>query len=128
MELTDLLATSAAIVGEELSAEELSDSRNMLPSLLGEQPDDAPVREFAVHHSLWGTFAIRRGPWKMIPARGSGGFTRPRKIDPSPGEPTGQLYHLQNDPSETMNLWNEYPEIVSELRQQLADIQDREKP
>ena len=125
VELTDLLATTAAIVGERLSEQDRSDSRNMLPAMLG-QSTQQHTREFAIHHSLWGTFAIRRGPWKMIPARGSGGFTRPRTIEPAPGEPTGQLYHLGNDPSETRNLWNEYPEIVSDLRQRLADVRNRE--
>ena len=122
VELTDLLATSAAIVGETLTQQELSDSRNILPAMLGE-PTNKPVRDFAIHHSLWGMFAIRRGPWKMIPARGSGGFTKPREIQPTAGEPLGQLYNLIEDPSETKNLWNEYPDVVQELGKRLATAQ-----
>ncbi|MCA9137074.1 MAG: arylsulfatase, partial [Planctomycetales bacterium] len=77
----------------------------------------------AVHHSLWGMFAIRKGPWKMIPQRGSGGFTRPREIDPTKeGGPPGQLYNLQSDPSETKNLWDAHPEIVAQLTNLLNDI------
>jgi arylsulfatase A-like enzyme len=122
VELTDLLATSAAIIGEELTTRESADSRNILPIMLG-QATEKPIRDFAVHHSLWGRFAIRRGPWKMIPARGSGGFTRPRDIQPAAGEPVGQLYNLEDDPSETTNLWGQHPELVRELGELLESVQ-----
>ena len=53
----------------------------------------------------------------MIPHRGSGGFTFPRELDPKQvGGPPGQLYHLKNDPSETKNVWEEYPDTVKELK------------
>ncbi|MEQ8788773.1 MAG: arylsulfatase [Pirellulaceae bacterium] len=121
VELTDLLATSAAIVGADLPAGAGEDSRNILPALLGEKTDK-PVRDHAVHHSLWGVFALRQGPWKMIPHRGSGGFTRPRDIEPAKGEPAGQLYNLADDPSETTNLWQQHPEIVERMQQLLEQV------
>jgi len=122
VELTDLLATCAAIVGADLPAHAGEDSRNILPLLRGKTPSPAG-REFAVHHSLWGTFAIRQGPWKYIPKRGSGGFTRPRELDPAKvGGPPGQLYHLWSDPSETTNLWEKHPEIVERLSKVLARV------
>jgi len=37
------------------------------------------------------------------------------------GEP-GQLYDLTNDPGEKNNLWDEYPEIVKELKTELKKI------
>ena len=122
IELTDLIATCAAITQTELPAGAGEDSRNILPALLGEKRDK-PLREYAVHHSLWGHFAIRQGAWKMIPKRGSGGFTYPRDITPSQGEPTGQLYNIEEDPSETKNLWNEHPEIVRRLSVLLKKVQ-----
>ncbi|MDF1860556.1 MAG: arylsulfatase [Verrucomicrobiales bacterium] len=124
IELTDLLRTCAAITETALPGEVGSDSRNILPALLSERPE-SPVRDFAVHHSLWGVFAIRQGPWKMIPHRGSGGFTFPKELDPAKvGGPEGQLYHLKNDPSEAKNLWDEEPEVVSELKKLLQQVQD----
>ena len=122
IELTDLLATSAAIVGAELPPGMGEDSRNALPALLSAQVDP-PVRDIAVHHSLWGMFAIRKGPWKMIEGRGSGGFTFPRELDPEKvGGPSGQLYHLDDDPSETKNIWDDHPDVVAELTQQLSRV------
>ena len=55
------------------------------------------------------------GKWKLIPWRGSGGFTPPRLIKPRPGEPVGQLYNLADDPGETTNLYAQRPEKVAEL-------------
>lgn len=124
IELTDLLATCAALIGEELPAGAGEDSFNALPALLSATPETS-VREFAVHHSLRGKFALRKGPWKMIPQRGSGGFTFPGEIDPGEhGGPEGQLYHLENDPSETRNLWDEHPDVVAELQALLEDIKE----
>ncbi len=122
IELTDLLATCAAIVGSDLPAGMGEDSRNVLPALTQVKPRDS-VRDYAVHHSLWGEFAIRQGPWKLIMHRGSGGFTFPRTIDPAKdGGPPGQLYHLRDDPSETNNVWNEHPDIVRNLSTLLGQV------
>ena len=121
VELTDLLATCAAITGAELPEGAGPDSRNMLPAMLAEKAD-TPVRDYAVHHSLWGHFAIRQGPWKMAPKRGSGGFTRDREVKPKPGEPVGQLYNLAEDPQETKNVWSENPEVVERLAKLLEEV------
>lgn len=123
VELTDLLATCAAIVGAELPQGAGPDSRNILPALLAAEPAE-PVREFAVHHSSQGVFAIRQGPWKLIPHRGSGGFTNPRNLDPGAvGGPPGQLYHLESDPSETRNVYADHPDVVERLSRLLRSIQ-----
>jgi arylsulfatase A-like enzyme len=124
VELTDLLATTAAILGVELPAGAGPDSRNLLPALRAAKPTQ-PVRTFAIHHSMQGVFAIRSGPWKLIPNhRGSGGFSQPKKLDPATeGGPPGQLYHLENDPSETRNVYAEHPDIVKQLSTQLQALQ-----
>ena len=58
---------------------------------------------------------VREGSWKLVNHLGSGGFTRPRKVEPEPGGPTVQLYDLASDPGETTNLWAEHPEMVERL-------------
>jgi arylsulfatase A len=122
IELTDLLATSAALMNTNLPERAGEDSRNILPLLLGEKPKK-PIREYSVHHSLWGVFALRQGDWKMIPHRGSGGFSRLKTLDPAKvGGPEGQLYNLRTDPSETKNIWNEQPQIVERMKRRLADV------
>ncbi|MBT5927431.1 MAG: arylsulfatase, partial [Verrucomicrobia bacterium] len=71
-----------------------------------------------------GTLTIRRGPWKLIQGLGSGGFSKPSRVNPSAGGPKGQLYHLDQDPSESKNLYLEQPELVKELEQQLQSIRN----
>ena len=71
---------------------------------------------------MQGMFAIRRDKWKLVLGRGSGGFTRPSRIEPKPGEPKGQLYDLVADPGETRNLWSDHPEIVARLEQLLEKL------
>lgn len=117
--LTDLMATCADIVGAELPANAGQDSYNILPALLG-QKRKRPIRQAIVHHSVWGTFAIRQGPWKLIlGTEGSGGWVEPEDEYPEQGVP-GQLYNIQKDPYETDNLWDEHLEIVERLTKLLA--------
>ena len=102
--------------------------RQLLPALLAEKPEK-PVRDFAVHHSLTGVFAIRQGPWKLVPDhRGSGGFSRPKEIDPAKeGGPRGQLYHLGEDRAETTNRYEEEPAVVERLGRQLEEVRAAER-
>jgi arylsulfatase A len=120
VELTDVLATVAEILGVTLADDAGEDSVSFLRSLL--DPDAAPARIVSVHHSLRGVFALREGPWKYVPSRGSGGFSTPRAVTPRPGEPEGQLYHLEDDPAESRNLWQEHPEIVARMARDLEAI------
>lgn len=112
--LTDLLATCAAILGDDLPDDAGEDSYNILPALRGERLEQ-PIREATVFHSLNGKFAIRQGPWKLITSLGSGGFSSPANRKPKPGEPEGQLYNLADDVAEENNLWLERPEVVKRL-------------
>ena len=110
--LTDMMATFAAIVGDRLPADAGEDSVNVLTALL-DKPPDRPLREAIILKK--NAVVVRKGPWKLITHLGSGGFTKPRKIEPEAGGPLGQLYNLDNDPGEQYNLWLDKPEIVEEL-------------
>lgn len=111
--LTDLLATIADLLQVPLPRDAGEDSFSLLPLLLGR---DGPLREATVHHSADGIFSIRRGAWKLVDGRGSGGFTEPRVYHPKPGEPAGELYHVLADPAESNNLYGERPDIVQQLK------------
>jgi arylsulfatase A-like enzyme len=123
---TDMLATFAAITGTELPEDAGPDSFNILPALLGKQPADKPVRGPLVIPAS-DVMSIRSGPWKLISGLGSGGFSQPRRVQPTPGGPTGQLYHLGNDRAETNNLYLQEPDIVKHLEAELKRIQNQQK-
>ena len=116
--LTDLYATVAEIVGSEAQGSSGQDSHSLVPTLNG---TGSTGRSWAVHHSARGIFAIRKGDWKLIAGRGSGGFTVPRDID----GPGGQLYNLSVDPQETENRYDAEPEVVGEMEELLRTVRDR---
>ncbi|HNX53903.1 MAG TPA: arylsulfatase [Pontiellaceae bacterium] len=113
--LTDLMATAAALAGCELPPNAGEDSYNIWPVLAGEKPA-APIREATVHHSFKGFFAIRQGQWKLLLHTGSGG----NRYEGQPAyaayysKPV-QLYDMNADPYETVNLADRHPEIVAQL-------------
>jgi len=108
--LTDFMATLASLTNQKLPAKAGPDSYDFLTLLKGK---NAATRESIIHHSIDGMFAIRKGKWKFIDGSGSGGWSM--KMG-NPGDPAGQLYDLDNDISETKNLYDQYPEIVKELK------------
>ena len=92
------------------------DSFSMLRLLLGAEAPD--YRDFAVHHSCDGRWAIRRGAWKLLLHSGSGGNSCdcPENNDPV------QLYNLETDPFETNNVYDAHPDLVQDLRLLCLDI------
>ena len=124
---TDMLATFAAVVDAELPPDAGPDSFDILPVLLGKQPESKAIRGPLVIPARRGMMSIRSGHWKLITGLGSGGFSKPAYIKPTPGGPKGQLYHLGNDLAETRNLYTEKPETVKFLQSKLAQILNQTK-
>jgi arylsulfatase A-like enzyme len=120
--LTDFLATAASLLGAKLPADAGEDSIDLQPALRGEK-HDKPLREAVVHHSSDGTFGIRQGPWKLVMALGSHGFSEPVTVKPTEGGPQGQLYNLDDDPAEKNNLWLDKPDVVKRLTALLEKYQ-----
>lgn len=113
--LADLLATTAAVVGEPLppATKAAEDSRNILPAILGEPTK--PLRDDLIVHSAPGVFALRKGPWKWIegvPVDEIKPAARKTQAD----QFRAQLYNTQADPGETKDVSAQQPEVVKELR------------
>jgi len=132
----DMLATFAALTEQEVDAEQLADSVNVLPALVGSP--DKPLRESLVLVP-WSRrhVSVRKGRWMYIPNRGSGGFRGKPGQHAAGGEaaasfvgnehsdfekgkyrkdaPQAQLYDLQADVSQTTNLHDLHPEVVQEM-------------
>ncbi|HIG05608.1 MAG TPA: hypothetical protein EYQ08_07750 [Planctomycetes bacterium] len=123
--LTDLMPTIAEAVGAPIPLGAAPDGISFLDAILN---GDTGQRQSIIHHSLHGMFAIRSGAWKWIEGLGSGGFTRPRQLKPQPGEPSGQLYHLREDPSEQVNRAAGEPAVVERLQRQLDAVRNRITP
>jgi arylsulfatase A-like enzyme len=113
--LTDFLATFSSLTGYQLKSNEGEDSYNLLPLLL--HPDyQQTVREATVHHSIKGSFTIRKGDWKLLLSPGSGGWSSPKPGPEENGLPKVQLYNMKTDIAETTNLYLKFPDKVAELK------------
>ncbi len=110
--LVDLLATFAQILGIELPDNAGEDSVSELSLWTG---SDAPIRDYTVHHSLFGSFGIRKGNYKLELCPGSGSWNEPVNGKDTEGMPPVQLYDMDADIRETTNLWEQCPEVVEEL-------------
>ena len=110
--LSDLLATCADIVGDELPDNAAEDSFSMMPLFRGTGPSG---RTAVVHHSISGKFAIRNERWKLVLCPGSGGWTHNDAEAAKAGLPLIQLYDMQADPGETHNVYARNRDTVKEL-------------
>ena len=113
--LNDFMATFAEIIGYELSDDEAVDSYSLL-KVMSNAGHKKPVRETTIHHSINGNFAIRKGDLKLILSPGSGGWSYPKPGKEEEGLPAVQLFNLKDDPGETFNLEDKFPDVVSELQ------------
>jgi len=112
--LTDFMATAAEIIGAKTPDNAAEDSVSFLPALLGTAK--ASLREALVHHSINGSFAIRQGNWKLALCRESGGWSDPRPGTPkATALPPVQLFDLDKDIGEQINVQDKHPEVVARL-------------
>ena len=105
LSLTDVFATCAAIVDAKLPNDAAEDSFNMLGVLLGTQGTQR-VRPYLLQQTWTLEMSIRKGDWKLLDHKGSGGSNYERNgewglkqyaiADTDPGAP-GQFYNLAND-------------------------------
>ena len=125
---TDIFATLAAIVGYELSNDAAVDSFDMLPAMLGTQPDSQSIRPHMLTQSFRGEFQLRVGDWKYLDHKGSGGNNYEKGklksyalADTEPDAP-GQLYDLKSDPGETTNLYFKEAERREQMQKLLEEL------
>ncbi|MGB5818454.1 MAG: arylsulfatase [Saonia sp.] len=116
--LNDLMATLADLTGTKLKKGEGEDSLSILPILNGAK-EKLEERDFLIHHSSRGFFAIRKDSLKLIAGLGSGGFSFPYHVTPKSYGESFQLYDLNADISETTNIFDvsnpNYRELIAIL-------------
>jgi arylsulfatase A-like enzyme len=130
LSLTDVMATCAALVGAKLPNDAAEDSYDMLSVLLGKQSDD-PVRRFMLQQTNRLELSIREGHWKYLDHKGSGGndyeakeYLRPYILKDTDPDAPGQLYDLETDPGEKVNLYSKHPERVQKMKAQLEEYKN----
>lgn len=137
----DILATLAALVDKSLEDNEGPDSYNILPALTG-SPEE-PIRDhLVISPSRKKNLAIRKGKWMYISSQGAGGFGGTEIGSHTLGGPAAhlltnqvnndiengkikpdaapaQLYDLDRDPTQKVNLYYKHPDVAKELKELL---------
>ncbi len=124
--LTDIFATVASIIDFKVPEIAAEDSYNILPALKGETLRE-PIREATVHHSSRGNFAIRQGNWVYID-HSTGAENKEsdyvlKTLEIIEDSEPAELYNLADDPSQTTNIFRQYPEKASALKSVLDRYQ-----
>ena len=125
---TDIFATVASIVGYALPDQVAVDSFDMAPVLLGKQPECNSIRPHLLTQSFRGEFQLRQGSWKYLDHQGSGGnrydagIMQSYSLPETEPDAKGQLYHLENDPGETTNLYFSEESKRKEMQELLASL------
>jgi arylsulfatase A len=91
---TDMLATFADLLGEQLPEDAGEDSYSIADTFYKKEATN-PIREVIVGRPDNTDLYIRKGDWKLIG--------------------TDQLYNLDKDPSEKTNVYNDNKDIATEL-------------
>ena len=105
--ITDIFATCAEIIGRSLPEDAPGDSVSFLNCLLGKQV--GPFRVASVQQSGKKSFALRKGKWKLI----------------DHGDGRHELFDLEADLGETLDLHGKQPEVARELAGLLQSYLDR---
>ena len=121
---TDIFPTCLALAGLTLPKDRIIDGKD-ITGLLMEPESKSPDRYFYFYHQgeLEG---IRMGKWKYI--RSINHYVWPMPVNKKLGTmsnyttgPLPLLFNLDNDPDESYNLMNKYPEIGKKLATAMAE-------
>ncbi len=140
----DFFATLSSLTGYAMADCDAPDSFDLLPAILGEE--NVVIRDHILMSPRQpNNLSIRKNEWVYIPAQGGGGFqakevghhglggyaatklTEREHSDALNGAqredaPVAQLYNLESDPNQRMNVYNDYPEVVAELSKLLEEV------
>lgn len=131
--LVDLYATFADIVGQKPPGAIAPDSIDLSAVLLGKTTDN--LRKNTVLHGISDTLALRQGDWKYIPANatgkvhGMGHGADPSEARFAPSHIVKPLlFNLATDPDEKTNVISEHPDKAEEMAKTLTAIKASPTP
>jgi len=123
--LVDIYATLQELVGGKVLDPQTAgaDSFSFCSELLGNAPEKSS-RETMVLNDVRGVVAIRMDDWKYIEGKAERPVDKARqKKHPKQAKP--QLYNLKQDPAETKNVIDKFPEIAEKMQKALDRIRSQ---
>jgi arylsulfatase A-like enzyme len=105
----DLMPTFARLAGADVPADRVIDGKDVWP-VLSRQPGAVSPHEAFFYHQGNQLRAVRSGPWKLFPPGKNA-----RNRGASDKAPQAELYDLQNDVGEKVNVAGDHPDVVARL-------------
>ncbi|GIZ09371.1 sulfatase-like hydrolase/transferase [Flavobacterium sp. UMI-01] len=114
----DLYASLADLVNQKPVKGAAPDSKNLINTWLGKTEKG---RDFLLEESY--TFGLRMGNWKYVQPKDQQvpKWISDKFVDPGFRKEV-QLFNLDNDPSESHNVYNEHPDIVAKMEKEMIKI------
>jgi arylsulfatase A-like enzyme len=114
----DFPATLAALTGQRLRTDDAPDSFDIAAALFNGAESG---RDHLVQEGIQGALGFRQGDWKYHEPNQKPDRAWAKDIELG-NSPRPQLYHLKEDPGETKNLAEQYPEKVEQMHARLQEI------
>jgi arylsulfatase A-like enzyme len=116
----DVFTTVLALASAPVPADRVIDGMDITPVLMGTGPSPRTTMFYYRGTQL---YAARKGPFKAhFITRGSYGNDKPAPHDPP------LLFNLDHDPSEKFDVAKNHPDVVEDIRKQVAAHQATMKP
>ena len=122
----DFAATFAKIINYPLGTKEAIDSYNLLPVLEGKKYSK-PLRVATVQNTSAKKFALRQGDWVLIDGptgsakKESSAYLNHFNLDPYGQGHEGLLFNLKEDPRQSNNIYDKFPDRVTKMRSLLKE-------
>jgi arylsulfatase A-like enzyme len=108
----DLYTTILTLAGARIPTDRVVDGLDLSPALFGTGPSP---RKNMFYYRGAKIFAARKGPYKAhFITRSAYGKDKEKYHDPP------LLYNLEHDPSEKYNIAKDHPEVITEIRKEVA--------
>lgn len=117
----DVYASLASLLNQPIAKGVAPDSQERLNVLLGKEEVN---RNYIVQQNLNNTLSIIQGQWKYIEPSDSPAIEHWTKTELG-NDKRPQLYDLQSDPSERVNVADKNPQIVKELAAALKEVKGK---
>lgn len=117
----DLAASLARLIGQDLPTDGFLDSLDVLPALLGEPSAAGRTSLVVQDNGQSGNLGYRQGKWKLVRHKTRRANNVNLRLVPTP-MPEHQLFDLEQDPGETDDLSQQFPEITQRMIAELDEL------
>ncbi|SHO63784.1 sulfatase family protein [Algoriphagus zhangzhouensis] len=125
----DVMATIANIIGIEMPEKAAPDSYDFTAVFTGKDYH-SPLREATIHNTNAKIWGIRKGDWLYINDSTGGLRPMPESFKELTGytdfHTPGLLFNMKEDPEQRDNLFEKFPEKITELSALLEDYRESE--